>query len=68
MPCPKGYKHSEIHPRPNRQKPVAGKCPPSLPALLAAESKSHEDQLHTEELPSFTCLDAPWLKAIGILL
>jgi hypothetical protein len=67
MPCPKGFKHNQKYPRPNRQKPAAGVCLPTLPALLVAQPMVIEDQVKEKELSMFSDIDSIFLKSIGII-
>ncbi len=68
MPCPKGFKHAQKYPRPNRQRPAAGVCLTNIPTPQVSVSESHEDQINEEILPTFNCLDVVFLQAIGIFL
>jgi len=63
VPCPKGYKHSKIHPRPNRQRSLVGKRSANIPDPQITEATAKG-----KEADPFTVTDEIWLQAIGICL
>lgn len=64
MPCPKGFKHQQVYPRPNRKKRLAEVPPTCEPE---AEEEKHAPQVVIGR-PQFSCTDEDWLRSVGIRL
>jgi len=64
MPCPRGFKHQVVYPRPNRKRRVA-EVPLVCPSEAADGKQAPHDGVATR---LFSRSDEAWLQSVGICL